>query len=136
MICVLVHCKNDTPPLRSCHRSSSDNRNRSDLVVIDATNINRSMRMVFNDPCVNTCDASIGTSINEITFLSARGLGNTVLDVMRLDLSHIRLAVDRDFMILNLSLSCLGRLGKDRAYISGMAAWSCRPVGMLGDHGQ
>jgi hypothetical protein len=33
---------------------------------------------------------------------------------MRLDLSHIHVAVDRDFMILNLSLSCIGgRLGKD-----------------------
>jgi hypothetical protein len=43
-------------------------------MVIDATNINRSMRMVFNDPCVNTCDASIDTSVDERTFLSARGL--------------------------------------------------------------
>jgi hypothetical protein len=43
-------------------------------MVIDATKINRSMRMAFNDPCVNTCDASIGTLINERTFLSARGL--------------------------------------------------------------
>jgi hypothetical protein len=78
----------------------------------------------------------IGTSFDERTFLSARGLRNTVLDVMRLDLSHICLAVDRDFMILNLSPSCLGRLGKDQANISGMAAWLCQPVGMLGDHCQ
>ena len=80
-------------------------------MVVNATNINRSMRMAFNDPCVNTCDASIGTSIDERTFLSARGLGNTVLDVMRLDLLHIRMTVDRDFMILNFSLGCLGRPG-------------------------
>ena len=102
-------------------------------MVVNATNIDRSMRMAFNNPCVNTCNASIGTSIDERTFLSARGLGNTVLDVMRQDLLHMRMTVDSDFMILNLSLSCLGRLGEDRAYISGMAAWSCRPVGMLGD---
>jgi hypothetical protein len=83
-------------------------------VVIDATNINPLMRMAFKDPCVNTCDASICTSVYERTFLSARGLGNTALDVMRLNLSYIRVAVDRDFMILNLSLSRLGgRLGKD-----------------------
>ena len=125
MICVLVHYKNDIPPLRSCNSSSSDNRNGSDLMVVNATNIDCSMRMAFNDPCVNTCDASIGTLINERTFLPARGLGNTVLDVMRLDLSHICLTVDRDFMILNLSLSCLGRLGKDQANILGMAAWLC-----------
>jgi hypothetical protein len=122
MICVLVHYKNGIPPLRSRHSSSSDNRNESDLMVIDATDINRSIRMAFNAPCVSTCDASIGTSINERTFLSARGLGNTVLDIMRLDLLHVRLTVNRDFMILNLSLSCLGRLGKDQANISGMAA--------------
>jgi hypothetical protein len=42
--------------------------------------------------------------IDERTFLSARGLGNTVLDVMRLDLSYICVTVDGDFMILNLSL--------------------------------
>jgi hypothetical protein len=30
-------------------------------MVIDAKNINHSVRMAFNDPCVNTCDASIGT---------------------------------------------------------------------------
>jgi hypothetical protein len=114
MICILVHYNNDIPPLRSRHSSSSDNRDGSDLVVIDATNINRLLMMAFNDPCVNTCDAPICTSVYERTFLSARGLGNTVLDVMRLDLSHIRVAVDRDFMILNWSLSCLaGRLGKN-----------------------
>jgi hypothetical protein len=44
-------------------------------MVINATNINYSMRMAFNDPCVNTrADASIGTLIDERTFLSARGL--------------------------------------------------------------
>jgi hypothetical protein len=43
-------------------------------MVIDATNISRSMRMAFNDPCGNTCDVSIGTLIEERTFLSARGL--------------------------------------------------------------
>jgi hypothetical protein len=102
MVCVLVHYKYDIPPLRSRHSSSSDNRNGSDLVVINATNIIRSMRMAFDDPCVNICDASIGTLIDERTFLSARGLGNTVLDVMRLDLSYIRVTVDGDFMILKL----------------------------------
>jgi hypothetical protein len=58
---------NDIPLLKSRNSSSSDNRNGSDLMVIDATNINRSMRMVFNDPCVNTCDASIGTLIDDRT---------------------------------------------------------------------
>jgi hypothetical protein len=62
-----VHYKNDIPSLRSCNSSRSDNRNGSgNLMVIDATNINCLMGMAFkNDPCVNTCDASIGTLIDE-----------------------------------------------------------------------
>ena len=134
MVCILVHDKNDIPPLRSCNSSSSDNWNRIDLMVIDATNIDRLIGMAFNDARVTTCDTAICTSVDERTFLSAGGSGHIVPDIMRMHFSNVRIAVDREFTILNSNLGCLGRLRKDRANISGMGGWYF-PIGMLGDHG-
>jgi hypothetical protein len=101
-----VHYKNDIPPLRSRNSSSSDNRNGSDLVVIDATNINRSMRMAFNDPCVNTCNASIDTSINESTFLSTtRGLYRVHILLLTWHAAQVENIIH--ILVAYLALQCL-----------------------------
>jgi hypothetical protein len=54
MTCVLVHDDNDITPLRACNSSSHHNRNGSDLMIVNTMNVNRPMRMAFNDPRVNT----------------------------------------------------------------------------------
>jgi hypothetical protein len=63
-------------------------------MVIDAKNINHLMGMALNDPGVATGNASIGSSIDERTLVSAGSMGHVVPNFVILDLAHIRMAVD------------------------------------------
>jgi hypothetical protein len=76
--------------------SSSYNGNRSDLLmIIDAININRTVGMMFNDPCVATDNATIGAVIDERTLLLAGGSRHTVLKVMRHGFpQHVCMTID------------------------------------------
>ena len=74
MISILMHDDNNDSAWRSHNSSGRNHRDGSDRVVIDATNINCAMRVTFNDPGIATGNTSIGTTINERTWLAARGL--------------------------------------------------------------
>ena len=116
VICILMHDINNTSLLRSHNSFNSDNGNGSDLMVINATDINHLMRMAADDPGINTCDTSIGALIDERTLLPERGLQDSV--VMRLlDLSDILVSVNFDFILLNLIVGCLCRFRQNRTNI-------------------